>query len=143
VRAGETLRTAENETNSGVALRAGKIYIFVMALVFLGAGLKPLTEAVITKIADWQLFWINIISAALDNATLAAAEITPSMSGHKLTFILMGLLVAGGILIPGNIPNIICAGKLDIKSREWARVGVPAGLVLMGVYFTVLMLLAK
>lgn len=143
VRAGETLRTAENETNSGVALRAGKVYIFVMALVFLGAGLKPLTEAVITKIADWQLFWINIISAALDNATLAAAEITPSMSGHKLTFILMGLLVAGGILIPGNIPNIICAGKLDIKSREWARVGVPAGLVLMGVYFTVLMLLAK
>ena len=30
--------------------------------------------------------------------------------------ILLGLLVSGGMLIPGNIPNIIAAGKLNITS---------------------------
>ncbi len=29
------------------------------------------------------------------------------------------------MLIPGNIPNIISAGKLGITSKEWARLGVP------------------
>jgi predicted cation transporter len=50
----------------------------------------------------------------------------------------MGLLIAGGMLIPGNIPNIIAAGKLGITSREWAEVGVPLGLVLMSVFFVIL-----
>ena len=47
----------------------------------------------------------------------------------------MGLLIAGGMLIPGNIPNIISAGKLGISSKEWAKLGVPLGLVLMAIYF--------
>jgi predicted cation transporter len=47
-------------------------------------------------------------------------------------------LIAGGMLIPGNIPNIIAAGKLHIKSREWARFGVPLGAALMLVFFLVL-----
>jgi predicted cation transporter len=50
----------------------------------------------------------------------------------------MGLLIAGGMLIPGNIPNIISAGKLGITSKEWARLGVPLGLVSMAVYFVIL-----
>jgi predicted cation transporter len=52
----------------------------------------------------------------------------------------MGLLVSGGMLIPGNIPNIIAAGKLGITSREWARVGVPLGFAAMTIYFVVLFL---
>jgi predicted cation transporter len=48
---------------------------------------------------------------------------------------LMGLLIAGGMLVPGNIPNIISANKLGITSKEWARLGIPLGLVLMLVYF--------
>ena len=52
---------------------------------------------------------------------------------------LMGLLLAGGMLIPGNIPNIISAGKLKIKSSEWARFGVPLGLLVMTGYFFLLM----
>jgi len=39
------------------------------------------------------------------------------------------------MLIPGNIPNIISAGKLGITSSEWAKLGVPMGLVMMGIYF--------
>ena len=52
---------------------------------------------------------------------------------------LLGLLIAGGMLIPGNIPNIIAAGKLKIKSSEWALYGIPAGLIAMGVYFVVIL----
>ena len=51
----------------------------------------------------------------------------------------MGLLLAGGMLIPGNIPNIIAAGKLKIKSSEWAIFAVPLGLLVMGGYFCLLM----
>jgi predicted cation transporter len=40
-------------------------------------------------------------------------------------------LISGGMLIPGNIPNIIAAHALQIKSTEWAKLGVPLGLVIM------------
>ena len=79
-----------------------------------------------------------MISAVLDNATLAAAEISPAMTPDMIRAILLGLLISGGMLIPGNIPNIIAAGKLNITSKEWARFGVPVGLVSMAVYFVVL-----
>jgi predicted cation transporter len=50
----------------------------------------------------------------------------------------MGLLIAGGMLIPGNIPNIVAAGRLKISMKEWAIIGVPIGLVLMVIFFVVL-----
>ena len=50
----------------------------------------------------------------------------------------MGLLISGGMMIPGNIPNIISAGKLKIKSSEWIKLGVPLGLVIMIVYYVIL-----
>jgi predicted cation transporter len=53
---------------------------------------------------------------------------------------LMGLLIAGGMLIPGNIPNIICASKLSIKSKEWAVFGLPLGMVIMLGCFILLLL---
>lgn len=34
----------------------------------------------LSKIASWQLYWINMSSAVLDNATLTAIEIGPAMS---------------------------------------------------------------
>jgi predicted cation transporter len=51
---------------------------------------------------------------------------------------ILGLLIAGGMLIPGNIPNIICANKLRIKSSEWAKFGLPLGLAVMVGYFFLL-----
>ena len=78
---------------------------------------------------------MNMISAILDNATLTAAEISKAMTQKQINAALYGLLISGGMLIPGNIPNIISAGKLGISSKEWAKLGVPLGLVLMLIYF--------
>ncbi len=50
----------------------------------------------------------------------------------------MGLVIAGGILIPGNIPNIISAGKIGITSKEWAKIGIPVGIITMMIYFAVI-----
>src|SRR6266576_5711200 len=76
---GESLAAEEEEENlSGVFVRAGKVYIFVMALIFLGAGFKPLIDTYLLKLPSQILFWVNMVSAILDNATLAAAEIGPS-----------------------------------------------------------------
>ena len=111
-----------------------------MALVFLGNGFKPMVDATISRIPYQGLYWLNMISAVLDNATLAAAEISPAMNLLQIKSALLGLLVAGGMLIPGNIPNIIAAGKLKIKSSEWAKFGVPLGLLVLTGYFFLLTL---
>jgi predicted cation transporter len=121
----------EEEKLSEVFVRGGKVYIFVMALIFLGAGFKPLIDAYIIALPSQILFWVNMVSAILDNATLAAAEIGPTLSEAQIKSALLGLLIAGGMLIPGNIPNIIAAHSLHIKSTEWAKLGVPLGLVIM------------
>jgi len=129
------------ESVRAVALRAARVYVFVAALVLLGAGLAPLADRYLARAPGPALYWINLISAALDNATLAAAEISPLMPLATIRFLLLGLLISGGILIPGNIPNIICANKLSIRSREWAAFGAPLGLGLMaGVFFIHLVL---
>lgn len=134
-----------HERINDVLIRAVKVYVFVMALVLLGTGFTPIIEWYVTKMAGEALYWVNMVSAILDNATLAAAEVDPSMivpglpdPAIKIKSVLMGLLVSGGMLIPGNIPNIISANKLGITSKEWARLGVPLGLVAMLVYFIIL-----
>ncbi len=126
------------ETLKDVLMRAVKVYVFIMALVFLGDGFKPIIFEYIAKMPAEALFWVNMVSAILDNATLTAAEIGPTFSQLQINAALMGLLIAGGMLIPGNIPNIISAGKLGITSKEWARLGVPLGLVTMIIYFIIL-----
>ncbi len=132
----ECVTTVEDtETLRDVGVRAAKVYVFVMALLLLGAGMKIIIDKYFTAIPSEVLFWVNMLSAILDNATLTAAEIAPSLTIGQITAALMGLLIAGGMLVPGNIPNIISANKLGITSKEWARLGVPVGLVLMMVYF--------
>ena len=130
-----------NETVKDVVMRAVKVYVFIMALVLLGDGFKPIIFEYFTQIPSTILYWVNMVSAILDNATLAAAEIGPALSELQIKSILMGLLIAGGMLIPGNIPNIISAGKLGITSKEWARLGVPMGLVSMAIYFVIIFVL--
>lgn len=129
---GESLAAEQEEEKlSEVFIRAAKVYIFVMALIFLGAGFKPLIDSYLLKLPSQILFWVNMVSAILDNATLAAAEIGPSLSTAQIKSALLGLLISGGMLIPGNIPNIIAAHALRIKSTEWAQLGVPLGVVIM------------
>jgi predicted cation transporter len=124
-----------------VFIRAAKVWLFVSALFLLGAGMEVIIYKYFTKIPDYILFWVNMVSAILDNATLTAAEISPSMSQQQINAALYGLLISGGMLIPGNIPNIISAGKLGITSGEWARLGVPFGLILNAIYFLVVFIL--
>lgn len=126
------------ESLKGVIFRAIRVYAFVAALVLLGEGLKPLIVWYIIKIPAYTLYWINTLSAVLDNATLTAVEITATMAISQIISIIMGLLIAGGMLIPGNIPNIVAAGRLKISMKEWAVIGIPIGLGLMAVYFVVL-----
>ncbi|MBE1554708.1 putative cation transporter [Filibacter limicola] len=128
------------ESYTEIIIRSIKVYLFVMALTLLGAGFEPLITAYLLDTSPLMLYWINMISAVLDNATLASAEISPSMTPQTIKAILLGLLISGGMLIPGNIPNIIAAGKLNITSIEWARFGVPIGFITMAMYFIVLVI---
>ena len=129
----------EEESYDDIIVRAVKVYLFVFGLTMLGAGFEPLINTYLLDLHPAMLFWVNIISSVLDNATLAAAEISQAMNPETVKAILMGLLISGGMLIPGNIPNIISAGKLKITSSEWAKVGLPFGFVIMVVYFVILM----
>nr|WP_246880397.1 DUF1646 family protein [Sporosarcina sp. 6E9] len=132
----------KTESYSDIIIRGFKVYLFVMALTLLGAGFEPFIEKYLLNLNPLVLYWINMISAVLDNATLAAAEISPAMEVPTIQAILLGLLVSGGMLIPGNIPNIIAAGKLSITSIEWARFAVPIGLLTMVAYFIVILTIA-
>ncbi|MBU3074886.1 DUF1646 family protein [Clostridium estertheticum] len=126
------------ETNGLIIIRAIKIFLFIIALELLGEGFKPIIEAYILPLDTRYLYWVNMSSAVLDNATLAAAEISVKMSPEQIKAVLIGLLVSGGIMIPGNIPNIISAGKLKITSKEWIKVGAPIGIAIMLIYYVVL-----
>jgi predicted cation transporter len=84
-----------------------------------------------------------MISAVLDNATLTAIEINAQMVLPKIIAVVMGLLISGGMLIPGNIPNIVAAGRLKISMKEWSRLGVPIGLVMLTVFFGILLIFGR
>ncbi|HEX3028186.1 MAG TPA: DUF1646 family protein [Clostridia bacterium] len=124
-------------------IRTAKIFIFILALELLGTGFKPLIDKFVISMDSYLLYWINMISSVVDNATLASAEISTKMLSDQIHAVLLGLLISGGMLIPGNIPNIISAGKLKIKSKEWARLGVPLGLITMSSYFVIIIIVQK
>lgn len=129
------------ESYRQILIRTIKIYLFVMGLTLLGNGFEPFIKTYLLDLHPTILYWINMISAILDNATLAAAEISPEMSGETVEAILLGLLISGGMLVPGNIPNIIAAGKLNITSKEWAHYAIPIGLNTMTICFLILFVL--
>lgn len=126
------------ETNKEIVIRALKIILFIIALELLGEGFKPIIDTYVINLHTGYLYWFNMSSAVLDNATLAAAEISAKMSQTQVKAVLMGLLISGGMMIPGNIPNIISAGKLKINSKEWMKLGIPLGMVIMLIYYVIL-----
>ena len=125
----------DKESYEEIFIRGLKIYFFVMGLTFLGAGFEPFVSAYFLGMDSSALYWFNMSSAILDNATLAAAEISAELDPAVIRVILLGLMISGGMLVPGNIPNIIAAGKLGITSKEWALHGVPVGLSAMVIYY--------
>jgi predicted cation transporter len=136
---GSTLtEVGPRQTSWSVVARAVRVYVFVMALVLLGEGFRPLIDRYVITLDARVLYWVNMVSAVLDNATLTAAEVSPRMTDGQVRAVLLGLLISGGMLVPSNIPNIVAANRLGIRSRSWARVGVPLGLALLVVYFLAL-----
>lgn len=128
----------DKETYGSMLRRTWHIYMFVAALNLISAGLRPLAQSTITHLGGKVLFLANAVSVIIDNATLAAIEIVPTISMNDLIYMVIGLAAFGSMLVQGNLPNIVAAEKLGIKSREWASVAVPTGLVLMGAYFIIL-----
>jgi len=127
-----------DETWRDIVMRAIRVYAFVAGLVGLAWAMRPLANAYVNRLPQGLLFWVNSISAVVDNATLTAAEVGPALNHTQQRAILMGLLISGGMLIPGNIPNIVVANRLGISSREWARVGLITGIPLMLLCFAAL-----
>jgi len=121
--------------------RPGKVYVFIAGLVALSEGLRPVVDAYLPRLANGSLFWLNTISAVVNNSTLAAVEIGPTLSVNQQRAALLGLLISGGMLVPGNIANIVAASRLRIGSSEWAKVGVPMGIAMLGIYFALLKVL--
>lgn len=123
----------DHETAYEIVMRAIKIFVFVVGLDLLGYGFQPIVDRYVIHWNNTALYFANMLSAILDNATLAAAEVSPAMANNpmQITAILMGLLISGGMLVTGNIPNIVTAGKLKISMKEWAVFAVPVGIVLL------------
>lgn len=139
--AGSTMRMQireDKETYGSMMRRTWHIYMFVAALNLISTGLRPLAQNTISHLSGKILFFANAVSVVIDNATLAAIEIVPTISHRNLIYMVIGLVAFGSMLVQGNLPNIVAAEKLGIKSREWARIAVPTGLVLMLGYFIVL-----
>jgi predicted cation transporter len=114
-----------------------RIFAFIAGLILIGEACAPVASRYLSQLSDGTLFWANMISAALDNATLVAIEFH-QIEHQRAQAALLSLLVSGGMLIPGNVPNIVCANKLSMRSAEWARIGLPLGLIMLGIYFAVL-----
>ena len=125
----------DKETYSAMLRRTLHIYMFVAALTLISTGLRPLALSTITRLGGKVLFLANSVSVIIDNATLAAIEIVPAISANDLIYMVIGLAAFGSMLVQGNLPNIVAAEKLGIKSREWAAIAIPTGLVLTGAYF--------
>jgi predicted cation transporter len=121
--------TAEYEESSVkvVVMRAVKIYAFIFGLTLLGEFFKPLAEPV-ADLGIYVLYFFGLVSAAADNATLTAALVSPSMSLDEIRAFITSLVISGGMLIPGNVPNIVFASIIGIRFKEWARIGVPIGM---------------
>ncbi|WP_096155606.1 MULTISPECIES: DUF1646 family protein [Bacillus] len=125
----------KKESYEDILVRALKVYFFIMGLTFLGAGFEPIISTYFLSLDPSIIYWLNMTSAVLDNATLTAAELSPELEDDTVRVLLLGLLISGGMLVPGNIPNIIASTKLRITSKEWAMCGVPLGLIMLVFYF--------
>lgn len=124
------------ETPLLAVIQGLKVYFFVAGLVLVSRAYEPLANHYVPLLGTNRLYWMNMVSAALDNATLVAVEMH-HMPLARARELLLSLLIAGGMLIPGNIPNIVSAGALHIRSLAWARRGIPIGLAMLGIYFAV------
>lgn len=130
-----------HDSRLAAIIQGVKVYVFVAGLILVSDAYAQIAARLVSALSNDALFWLNTISAVLDNATLVALEVH-RMSLPRAREAIISLLVSGGMLIPGNIPNVISAGALRIGSAAWARIGIPIGLAGLGIYFAVLKVMA-
>jgi predicted cation transporter len=121
-----------------VGARAARIFFFIIGLELLGMAFRPVVEQYVIRCGAGPIYALNMLSAVLDNAAMAAAEINPMLQMRQLLAILLSLTLSGGMMITGNIPNIVTAGRLKISMKEWLKAGVPVGTALLAVYYAVI-----
>lgn len=137
---GEVAAEGPEDRYREVAERAVRVYAFVAGLTLLGAAYQPLVDRYLVGSPGSVMYASGLVSAVLDNATLAAAAVSPNLDPTVLRLFMISLMISGVMLIPGNIPNIIAAGRLRIRSGEWARIGVPLGFAYLVVFGVLLAL---
>ena len=135
----EKHRATRSESLLVILRRGAEVFAFIAGLVLLGEAYAPLARTYLSELSAPVLFWTNVAGAALDNATVVAIEIS-DMPLSLAREVILSLLASGGMLIQGNIPNIIAANALNISALSWARVGVPIGLLFLIGYFLCLRL---
>jgi predicted cation transporter len=116
-----------------------RIFAFVAGLILVGEACAPVASHYVGMLSNRALYWANIISSLLDNATLVAIEFH-QIEPARARAALLSLLISGGMLIQGNVPNIVCASNLRIRSAEWARIACPLGLIMLGIYFAIFLI---
>lgn len=119
--------------------RTSKVYVFIVGLVLLGRGMSILAPF-FASVSPVVVYWLNLVSAFIDGGALVPIEIGPLSDLFQIKSAVMSLLVAGVMLVPGSIPNIIVATRLGISNKEWAKIGVPLGFAMMLGYFVWLFL---
>lgn len=132
----------EKHSLKTVGARAMRIFLFIIGLEMLGMAVRPAVEQYVLRSGAGPLYALNMLSAVLDNATMAAAEINPMLHMGQLLAILLSLTISGGMMITGNIPNIITAGRLKIGMKEWLKVGLPVGAAVLALYYAIICLLS-
>ena len=125
------------ETPRQALAQGVKVFAFIASLVLVSEAFAPLASRYVGALGKTALYWRNVVSAVLDNATLVALEVH-GISVARAREALLSLLISGGLLIPGNIPNIIVAGRLRITSARWARAALPLGLAMLVACFIAL-----
>jgi predicted cation transporter len=63
------------------------------------------------------LFWANSVSAILATP-LGGSGVGPSLSARQISGALLGLLISGRMLIPGNVRTL--SRRTEDSSNEWA-----------------------
>jgi predicted cation transporter len=95
-----------------------RIFAFVAGLILVGEACAPVASRYVGMLSNTSLFWANIISSSLDNATLVVIEFH-QIEPARARAALLSLLVSGGMLIQGNVPNIVCGEQfLKIRSSD-------------------------
>jgi len=84
VKAEKAVAAAEEGGLREVFIRTVNVYAFVAALFLLGAGMGVIIDKYFTQVPPYVLYWVNMVSAILDNATLTAAEIAPSLTQTQI-----------------------------------------------------------